>query len=267
LVYQDLAIGVARPTTEEMQGVLHHMIGVVSPTTVFSAGLYMEMARPILDRLIAEDTPSVMVGGTGFYLKSLLQPAHLSPVPVDEALRATLRARLETDGVASLYAELEQLDPQRASQLYATEAVRIVRALEINLTTGQPVPKTPDGFDLPVQIYGLTYRDRDVHVSKIRQRLVDMVEDGFLDEVQAVYTQYGPCFALENAHGYPEFLEVVLGQRTLESAIDQVAINIRQYSKRQMTWFKRLPQIQWFEVDVTPLEAISAQILNQTHPH
>ncbi len=262
LVYDALSIGVARPTEEEMQGVPHHMIGVVPPTSEFSASTYTAMARPILDELLAKNKIPVLAGGTGFYLRALLQPAHVPEVPQMPGFRQALFQRAEREGRAALYQELQQKDPQRATELYANDLPRIVRALEIIEYTGKPVQKTPQTFAYPTLVVGLTYADREAHIRKIRIRLEEMVAAGFLAEVEQLYTRYGNCHALQKAHGYPELLDVLLGKRSLEDALDQVEINIRQYSKRQMTWFKRLPDIQWFYVDQTPVREVITAVID-----
>ncbi len=250
LVYQDLQIGVARPTPEETQGVPHHMIGIIPPTEVFSAGEYANLARPILENLLSQGQIPVLCGGTGFYIRALLQPNCLPDVPVDPVFRETIAQTIEQYGLETLYKQLETLDPERAGEIHPNDQVRIIRALEIIEATGQKVPRSEFEFAYPVQAIGLTYQNRELHVKMIRKRLETMVATGFLEEVQAIYTRYGDCFALQNAHGYPELLKVIYGEMTLEQALDQIEINIRQYSKRQMTWFRRFPGIHWYEVDV-----------------
>lgn len=261
LVYQELAIGVARPTPEEMQGVPHHMIGVVPPTMEFSAGDYASLARPILDRLLSERKTPVLVGGTGFYLRALLQPKHLPQVPTNPALRQRLKERLQAEGPDALYAELQRKDPERAAELHPHDTVRVIRALEIIDALGGPVPKTPQELAYPTQAIGLTYANRELHVRKIRERLETMMAQGFLEEVRTLYDKYGFCPALQRAHGYPELVEVLQGKRTVASALDQIEINIRQYSKRQMTWFRRFPGIRWYPVEERTVNEIVTDVL------
>lgn len=262
-VYQELSIGVARPTPEEMQGVPHHMIGVVPPTEAFSAGHYAELACPILHRLLDEGKTPVLVGGTGFYLRALLQPRHLPQVPVSPAVRERLHRKIEAEGLDSLYRELLTKDPERAEAIHPHDQVRIIRALEIIELTGKLVPKTPLEFEYPTTLIGLTYADRERHVAAIRQRLYQMVEEGFLEEARSVYERYGRCFALENAHGYPELVDVIEGKRSMEEALQQIEVNIRQYSKRQMTWFRRLPGITWYFVDECPVDEVITDVVSK----
>ena len=260
LIYSELSIGVARPTEAEMQGVPHHLIGFVSPEVDFSAGDYVEAASPLMHGLRAQGKSPVFVGGTGFYLRALLQPRHIPDVPVSPALRAEYKALAEDHGNQALYERLHRQDPNRAAQLHPNDRVRVMRALEIVELTGRPVPQTQIHPAYPTRAYGLTYANREAHVSKIRRRLEEMITAGFLEEVETVYARYGACPALKKAHGYPELLAVLQGKRTLEDALDQIEINIRQYSKRQMTWFRQFPNILWFYVDETPLDEIVTNI-------
>lgn len=261
LVYRDLMIGVARPTPAETLDVPHHMIGVASPLRPFSAGEYADAARPVLERLLGENRIPVLVGGTGFYLRALLQPEHLPHVPVDEAYRAHLRRRLETEGPDALYQELERLDPRRAQALHPNDTIRVMRSLEIIRQTGEPIAQTPEEPAYITRVFGLTYANRGRHVEKIRERLARMMDEGFLEEVESLYQRYGECYALTRAHGYPELLDVILGKRKLEDALAQIETNIRQYSKRQMTWFRRVPGINWYAVDEQTADEIITDIV------
>jgi tRNA dimethylallyltransferase len=267
LVYSNLCIGVARPTDAEMRGITHHMIGVVSPTERYSAGQYADQARPILERLQAEGRVPVVVGGTGFYIRTLLQPGHVPSVPPDLVFRARLQAQIQeeqTGGVQALHADLQQLDPRRAAAISPTDTPRIIRALELIHQTGTTVPPTPKTSAYPVQAIGLMYANRTRHREVIRTRLDAMLSAGFLDEVERVYTQYGDCPALQHAHGYPELLDVLLGRRVLEDALEQIALNIYRYSKRQMTWFRSMPDTEWHAVDEQTPEEMMCQVLAST---
>ncbi len=263
VVYQELAIGVAIPTADEMMGIPHHMIGVVPPTENFSAGNYAAMAMPILNRLLEENKTPILVGGTGFYLRALLQPEHLPHVPVDPAFRDHVKKQLQAKGPEGLHQLLQEKDPARAGDIHPNDTVRVIRALEIIEQTGEKVPKTRFEPEFPTMAIGLTYANRDKHVEKIANRLHQMLDEGFLEEVATLYEKYGNCFALQNAHGYPELIEVIQGKRTLESAITQIEINIRQYSKRQMTWFRRFPGIEWYFVDEMSVDEVITDVVER----
>lgn len=260
LVYRGLDIGVAKPSMAERCGVPHHMIDVIDPTQQYSAGTYATEARPYLESLWASGKTPILVGGTGFYIKALLQPDHVPAVPTNEPLRAYYHDVVQTHGSAQLHAWLQDKDPIRAQALHPHDTPRLIRALEIIEATGQPVPPTPQTLDESVILIGLTYDDRPAHVHRIEERLNQMMAAGFLEETQQLYQHYGWCPGLTHAHGYPELIAVLEGQRPLDDALKQIAINIRQYSKRQMTWFRRWPQIHWITVDTVS----KAEQLDQT---
>lgn len=251
VLYRELTIGTAKPTEEEKQGIPHHMIDVAAPDESFSAAAYQAHASAHLETLWNADKVPVVAGGTGFYLKALLQADFIPDVPPNDAFRAAMAdwAEQQTDPEA-LHQLLREKDPERAAALHPNDRVRIIRALEIIEATGQPVPKRSENKGLNVQWFGLTYMDRDLLRQRIDQRIDAMMAQGWLEEVEGLVQRYGPqTHALGVAHGYPELVQVVLGQRSLEDALEQIRINIHQYARRQMTWFRRNPQVQWLFCD------------------
>jgi tRNA dimethylallyltransferase len=250
VLYRQLDIGTAKPSLEECERIPHHMIDVAEPDEVFSAATYQAQATGHLERLWAAGKTPVVVGGTGFYIKALLQAEFIPDVPPNPEFREAMNARVAQEGLSSVYARLAQLDPLRAGDLHPNDRVRIVRALEIIEATGQPVPRQSRDKGLQVRWVGLTFDDRDLLRARIDGRIDAMMAQGWLNEVEALVSRYGPqAHALQVAHGYPELLQVVLGQRSLAEALAQVRINIHQYARRQMTWFKRNPDIHWLIAD------------------
>ncbi len=250
LLYRYLNIGTAKPTSDECQGVPHHMIDVSEPNAPFSAGMYQEQATAHLKTLWDAGKIPVVVGGTGFYLRALLQETFIPEIAPNEPFRAHLKARVSEEGSPVLHAELAVKDPRRAQDLHPNDAVRLIRALEIIEATGLPVPQREERHDLDVLWCGLTYEDRAQHDARIDGRIQQMLNAGWMDEIQAICAQYGVnAHALGVAHGYPELLQVLNGERTLEDAVSQIQINIHQYSRRQMTWFRRNSDIRWWAWD------------------
>lgn len=250
LVYRELNIGTAKPTPEERQGVPHHLIDVASPTAVFSAANYQEQAVQAVKTLQAAGRIPVVVGGTGFYLKALLQSDFIPSVPPNSKFREAMQALVTQFGRNVLHQRLQAQDPVRAAALHPNDTVRIIRALEIIDYTGQPVPNASCPKALDVLWLGLMYEDRDNLRARIDQRVEAMMQAGWLEEVDSLVAQYGSqAHALQVAHGYPELCQVVLGERSLENALDQVRLNIHQYSRRQMTWFRRNREIHWLACD------------------
>jgi tRNA dimethylallyltransferase len=256
VIYRELDIGTAKPTEAERQGIPHHMIDVAAPNEAFSAATYKGQANAHLNRLWAEGKTPIVVGGTGFYTRALLQAEFIPDVPPNPAFRQSMQELAEQAGSPALHQLLADRDPLRAGDLHPHDQVRIIRALEIIEATGKPVPRESRSKDLQVLWVGLTYADRDLLRARIDRRIEAMIAEGWLAEVEALVARYGPeAHALQVAHGYPELVQVVLGQRTLEDALAQVRINIHQYARRQMTWFRRNPEIQWLMADqLTPGE-------------
>lgn len=262
LVYQGLDIGTAKPTLSERDGVPHHLIDVVSPVYEYTVAQYQQDATRVMNRLMAEGMPPVFVGGTGFYLKSVLQaPDEAAAVPPDALFRQQMDARVQEEGPEALYAELLTKDPRRAAMLYPQDTFRVVRALEIIHHTGQPVVDTTEEIishinarPYNVRWMVLNWDNRERHRALIRERVKTMLDDGWLEEVRALSHQYGvDAYALQRSHGYPVLLEVLAGQRTKDEAIDEISIQVRQYATRQRTWFTRQlrhePCVRYFDVD------------------
>ena len=272
LVYRELAIGVAKPTEAERQGVVHHLMDWVDPTQRCSAGTFARKATRLLASFEAQQRPVVLVGGTGFYLRALFDPGHVPPVAINRNFRQAIADRLKACPDTDLHAELHRLDPVRAGQLHPNDTGRLIRALEIIAATGQPIPPLEaDGSQNrwamadDICLIGLRFADRTAHIRHIEARLQAMIEAGFLEETQAILNTYGHCQALQHAHGYPELVDVIEGRRTLSDAIEQIGINIRQYSRRQMTWFRSLPNVQWLDVDRHDPQTIVTIALETLH--
>jgi tRNA dimethylallyltransferase len=250
VIYRELDIGTAKPTAEERQGIPHHMIDVAAPDEVYSAATYQAQAMAYLETLWGAAKIPIVAGGTGFYTRALLQADFIPDVPPNPEFRQAMNALVDKEGSEALYARLQILDPERAEALHPNDRVRVIRALEIIEATGQPVPKRSRNKALQVLWFGLMYEDRDLLRARIDRRIEAMMEQGWLAEVEELVKRYGPqAHALGVAHGYPELVQVVLGQRSLEDALAQIRINIHQYARRQMTWFRQNPAIHWLSCD------------------
>jgi tRNA dimethylallyltransferase len=266
LVYQGLDIGTAKPTVAEQQGVVHYGMDWVAPNEPFSVAQYQALATPVLDTLLAEGKIPIVVGGTGFYIKALLESQFIPAVPPDPAFRAQIAELAQREGRPAVYARLQALDPARAAALYPNDLVRVTRALEIIHHTGQPVSNQVQPRPYQVLWIGLHHADRTLLDAKILARITAMLDAGWLDEVQQLMARFGPqAPALQVAHGYPELVQVCQGQITLDQAVAQININVRQYARRQLTWFKRNPHIHWFNVDSTPAVDYTQQVLGIVH--
>lgn len=273
LVYTGLDIGTAKPTNDEMQGIPHHMIDLVTPTERYTVARYREEALPLLNNIRSDGHVPIVVGGTGLYVRALLDPPLSPEVSPDLAFRAELEAWMQQqgegdNGMLALHKRLEALDPRRASEIHFRNTVRILRALEIIEATGKPVPESVSPNVNDIIWIGLTYQDRDLMRDRIDKRIQAMLDTGWVEEVRQLMEQYGPeAHALQVAHGYPELIQYLQGQRSLESAIAQIETNIHQYARRQLTWyrqdlFKQAKSLHWFEIDVISQNDILTKALD-----
>ncbi len=272
-IYRGMVIGTAAPTEEEMQGVPHHMVGVVSPEENYSVARYADDAAKCVDDIIARGKQPVVVGGTGLYLNALLAGHGFARGDKDGRYRAELEARWESEGGDALYAELARLDPETARVLHPNDRKRILRALEVYYETGKTMAqhnaetkRIPPRYD-SVRI-GLAYEDREQMKRAIDARVDEMVEEGLFDEVRALLASGVPrdVTALQ-AIGYKEALAYLDGASTRGEAIDEIKLRSRQYAKRQLTWLRRDTGIHWYywkkTRDLAECLAFSTEILRQ----
>ena len=271
-VYKRMDIGTAKPTVEEMQGIPHHMLDVAQAWEDFSVSRYCNQASPIVDDIIAQGKTAIIAGGTGLYMDSLIRGNSFAPCP-STGVREALEARAEAEGILPLLEELAQVDPESAGRLHPSDRKRIIRALEVYRETGITITEhnrrtreVPPKYR-PVWL-GLDFSDRAALYRRIDRRVERMLEAGLLDEIRSLLESGIPetCTAMQ-AIGYKEFLPVLRGERGLCDAAAEVCQSSRRYAKRQLTWFRRNPNMHWIvrEEDGAPDEIIrqARQILQE----
>ena len=271
-VYKRMDIGTAKPTAEEMQGIPHHMLDVAQAWEDFSVSRYCNQAAPIVDDIIAQGKTAIIAGGTGLYMDSLIRGNNFAPFP-STGVREALEARAEAEGILPLLEELAQVDPESTGRLHPSDRKRIIRALEVYRETGITITEhnrrtreVPPKYR-PVWL-GLDFSDRAALYRRIDRRVERMLEAGLLDEIRSLLESGIPetCTAMQ-AIGYKEFLPVLRGERGLCDAAAAVCQSSRRYAKRQLTWFRRNPNMHWIvrEEDGAPDEIIrqARQILQE----
>ena len=271
-VYKRMDIGTAKPTAEEMQGIPHHMLDVAQAWEDFSVSRYCAQAAPIVDDIIARGRTAIIAGGTGLYMDSLIRGNDFAPFP-STGVREALEKRAEAEGTQSLLAELAQVDPESAGRLHPSDRKRIIRALEVYRETGITITEhnrrtreIPPKYR-PIWL-GLDFSDRAALYRRIDRRVEIMLEAGLLEEIRSLLESGIPesCTAMQ-AIGYKEFLPVLRGERALCDAAVEVCQSSRRYAKRQLTWFRRNPNMHWIarEEDGAPDEIIrqARQILQE----
>lgn len=245
-IYQGMRIGTARPEPKALHAVRHHMIATVPPDEKFSVAAYAQQVLPLIDGLQQRHVQPVLVGGTGLYLDAIQWPMRFADAGEDTALREELL----TLAPQALHARLQALDPETAARLPVGDTRRIVRALEIVLTTGQAMSKARDSqearFDLV--LLGLTM-PREALYARINTRVDQMLDLGLEQEV-AFLMRHGlsPEAQSMQAIGYKEMARYLNGACSLEEARQAIAQGTRRYAKRQGTWFRKYSFIQWFDV-------------------
>lgn len=250
-IYRRMNIGTAKPTIEEQEGVVHHMLDIVEPTQPFSVVEYVEQASCHIYDITARGKLPIVVGGTGLYIDSLLKSRPFPPVPENKELRATLEEEIAQGEEAELrlLARLTALDPERGAKLFPKDHKRIVRALEVVLTTGNTQSyydaeslKVPTCFRSAT--VALNFLDRADLRERIARRVDVMLEEGLMEEVESLMDLPSDCTAMQ-AIGYKELRGAVTGEQSLEEAVELLKIRSRQYAKRQITWFKNKGNVNW----------------------
>jgi len=247
-VYKRMNIGTAKPTIEEMDGIIHHMIDVAEPDEDFSVSKYCDMAAPIVDDIIARGKTAIIAGGTGLYMDSLIKGNDFAPVPAT-GVREQLEAKAAEVGFEAMLQELRSVDPESADRLKDTR--RVIRALEVYYETGitmtehnRRTQEIPPRYN-PLWI-GLDFAERSELYRRIDLRVGIMLEMGLIQEIKDLLSSGIPekCTAMQ-AIGYKEFVSALKGECTVEEAADQVRMFSRRYAKRQLTWLRRNQNIHW----------------------
>jgi len=266
-VYRDLRIITARPSLDDERRVPHRLYGHVDAAENFSVGRWCEEAAAALAVAQRTDRTAILVGGTGLYFSTLTRGlAAVPPIPAE--IREQVRARLNSDGVAALHAELKWRDPAAAARLMPGDRARIARALEVVLATGRSLldwhdDNKPPGLDAAQAAKVFLMPDRDELLRRIDARFDAMMAAGALDEVRALAArQLDPALPAMKAHGVPWLIRHLAGEITLEHAVEEAKRDTRQYTKRQATWFRnQLPEFAWAEPE-RALAAIEGQLHN-----
>jgi tRNA dimethylallyltransferase len=247
-VYRHFDIGTAKPSAEELARVPHHLISIVDPGEPFSAGRFQELADAAIADIVRRGRRPIVAGGTGLYLRFLLHGVIPAPLP-DAALRARLNEDVRVRGVAALYEELQRLDPAAAASLKPTDAMRIVRALEIYAQTGRPASEQRQAHGFAEHRYDyrlfVLHPPRETLYAAIDARTRRMFSAGLVREVERLVALGLEETAPMRSVGYAQALQVLRGASTEEAAIAAAAQATRRYAKRQWTWFRRERDAQW----------------------
>jgi tRNA dimethylallyltransferase len=249
-VYRGMDIGTAKASPEERARIPHHLIDIIDPGTPFSVQEYQRLARAAIEEIHGRGKLPVLVGGTGLYIEAVTHDYEIPHVPENATLRRELRELAEREGNEALHARLAKVDPETANHLHPNDIRRIIRALEVHAALGVPFSRlkgkgTPRYDALWI---GLTM-PREQLYERINRRVDLMLEQGLVEEVKRLKEQgFHSGLTSMQAIGYKEIISYLEGNTPLEEAVRLIKKGTRQYAKRQLSWFRRLPEIHWFDV-------------------
>ena len=250
-IYKYMDIGTAKPTPEERRRIRHHMIDIVPPSCNYSAADYVQVGSLCIEAIISRGKTSVLSGGTGLYVDSLLGNIKFEESERDDALRRELLEKAERDGGESVYDMLKEIDPESAEKIHPNNIKRVVRAIEIYKTTGKTKTQL-DKESLRESKYDSTIigmeLEREILYRRINDRVDKMMDMGLLQEAKRIYDMgfSRKCTAMQ-AIGYKELFDYFDGESSLEEAVEKIKRESRRYAKRQITWFRRNPNINWIK--------------------
>ena len=241
LVYKGFDIGTAKPTKEEQLLVKHHMIDVVEPEYDFSVADFADGASKVISELHAKNKVPIVVGGTGLYFRILLENYDMPRVEANPQLRA----ELENLSNEELFAKLSNIDKVSAEKIHQNNRVRVIRALEVSLTTGKPFSSIKGVKENKYDVEWVfpEIESREILYNRINIRVDMMIKDGLVDETKNLLSRHGRIKNLVNTIGYQEIIEYLDGNLSIDNAIEQIKQNTRRYAKRQLTWFRRNPNL------------------------
>ncbi len=248
-MYREFDLGTAKPTSLERARAPHHLLDSIAPTSHITAGEYARQARQVLEEIKARSHLPILVGGTGLYLRALLEG--LSPGPQrSEELRRRLRERADQGGPGYLHRILSWMDPAAAEAIHANDTPKVIRAIEVCIVSRQKMTDlwqqrgrdTLRGFR--ILRFGLD-PDRQALYERINSRAQQMFDDGLIEETQRLLEKYGKAAVPLSSLGYKQAAQFLRGELTREQALHAAQQAHRNYAKRQMTWFRREPEVHW----------------------
>lgn len=268
-VFRGLDIGTAKITASEMAGIPHHLLDIKEPWEAFSVAEFKERADAAIVQIAGRGKMPILVGGTGFYINSVLYDYHFGEADSNLAYRQQLQQYVTQHGKEALWKLLNKQDPKSAQRLHSNDTKRVMRALEVLHVTGIPASERQQTVDRQAMRYQAAYLalnlPRDILYQRINQRVDLMIAQGLEQEVRQALAQGVPKDALSmTSLGYRQMIQYLDGEISLEKAIDLIKRDTRHFAKRQLTWFRHDPNIQWVEKQGKSDAEVEAELVQLT---
>jgi tRNA dimethylallyltransferase len=257
-IYRSMDIGTAKPTPEQRAAVPHHLLDIADPDEVVTLAVYRRLAQEAIEGIRARGRVPLLVGGTGLYIRAVVDDFVIPPVPPDPSLRRALE-ETEARAPGTLHARLAAVDPVAAGRIHPRNVRRLIRALEVHARTGQPITALQRRGEPPSAVLqiGLTMA-REALYRAIDARVDAQIAAGLVDEVRGLLARgYSPELPAMQGLGYKEIVAYLLGRVALDEAVRVLKRNTRRFAKRQWTWFRADPRIRWLAVDGMDAAAVA----------
>ena len=260
-IYKELDIGSAKPSIEERQGIVHHLIDIVDVTQDYTVADFADDANTKIKEIFERGKTPILAGGTGLYFRVLLQDFDLPRVAPNKELREELNKK----DTRELYEMLFEKDPELAEKIHFNNKVKIIRALEVCLTLGIPMSKAQKKKEAPYKILwvGLSSDNRDFLYERANKRVDLMFEKGLLKEADYLFKKYGNNKILLNTIGYQEIYPYLKGEISFDEAKEKLKQNTRRYIKRQISWFKANKEMKVFDIEKYTADEILQSVINE----
>ncbi len=251
-IYDEMSIGTAKPDKDEMQGIKHYLVGTISPTKRYSVSEYKKDAICAIEEIISNKKSPIVVGGTGLYVNSLIYGIDYPEIETDLKYRAELEEMANEKGLEYLYKMAKEIDEEAMKNISVNDKKRIIRVLEIYKETGKTkteleIESRKNGIPYEYKVFAINM-PREILYDRINKRVDIMIEKGLIEEVEQLYSKYGKqlCTAAQGI-GYKEVIDYLNKEITKEEMIEKVKMETRRYAKRQLTWFRKIPNIIWLD--------------------
>ncbi len=250
-IYKEMNIGTAKPTTEEMCGIKHYLINIVSPDERYSVANFKQDSKKAIEEILKKGKTPIIVGGTGLYVDSLIYEIDYQEIEYDEQYRNFLESRVKNEGLQKLYEEAKKIDKKATEKISINDKKRILRILEIYNATGktkteQEIESRKKEVEYDYHVYAINW-PREILYERINKRVDIMVRNGLIQEVENIYKKYNKFPTAMQGLGYKEVVEYLNGNCTETEMIEKIKKETRHYAKRQMTWFRKNKQTVWLQ--------------------